>query len=32
MIDVELIDVSWCDRLPPELACRLRELLENPEG
>ena len=32
MIDVELIDESWCDRLPPELAARLRELLDNPEG
>jgi hypothetical protein len=32
MIDVELIDESWCDRLPPELASRLRELLDNPEG
>jgi len=32
MIDVELVDESWCDRLPPELAPRLRELLDNPNG
>ncbi len=32
MIDVELIDASWCQRLPPELAARLQELLDNPEG
>jgi hypothetical protein len=32
MIDVELVDVSWCGRLPPELAARLKELLDNPEG
>ena len=32
LIDVGLIDGSWCDRLPAELASRLRELLANPEG
>ena len=32
MIDVELVDPSWCDRVPPELAPRLKELLDNPEG
>jgi hypothetical protein len=32
MIDVELIDQSWCGRVPPELAERLKELLDNPEG
>jgi hypothetical protein len=32
MIDVELLDASWCDRLPPELAPRLKELLDNPNG
>ncbi len=32
MIDVGLIDESWCERLPPDLADRLKELLENPEG
>jgi hypothetical protein len=32
MIDVELVDAAWCERLPPELAARLKELLDNPEG
>jgi hypothetical protein len=32
MIDVELIDQSWVNRLPPELATRLQELLDNPES
>lgn len=32
MIDVELVDASWPQRLPPELAARLQELLDNPEG
>lgn len=32
MIDVELVDPTWCDRVPPELAPRLKELLDNPEG
>jgi hypothetical protein len=32
MIDVELIDDTWCEKLPPELAARLKELLANPEG
>jgi hypothetical protein len=32
MLDVELIDPSWRDRLPPELAARLQELLDNPDG
>jgi hypothetical protein len=32
MIDVELVDRSWRQRLPPELAARLQELLDNPEG
>ena len=31
-LDIGLIDASWCDRLPPEPAARLRELLDNPEG
>ncbi len=31
-IDVGLIDASWCARLPPELAKRLQELLDNPDG
>jgi hypothetical protein len=32
MIDVGLIDESWLPRLPDELASRLKELLDNPEG
>ena len=32
MIDVGLIDESWLARIPAELADRLRELLDNPEG
>jgi hypothetical protein len=32
MIDVGLVDETWLDRLPTELAPRLKELLENPEG
>ena len=32
MIDVELVDESWCARFPPELAARLKELLDNPNG
>ncbi len=31
MLDVELIDVSWLERLPTELAVRLKELIDNPE-
>lgn len=32
MIGVGLIDPTWLDRVPPELAARLQELLDNPEG
>jgi hypothetical protein len=32
MIDVGLVDESWLSRLPAELAPRLRELLDDPEG
>ena len=32
MIDVGLLDDTWCDRLAPELAARLKELLDNPNG
>ena len=31
MIDVELLDATWPARIPPELAARLQELLDNPE-
>lgn len=32
LISVGLVDESWCDRLPPGLAIRLRELLADPDG
>jgi hypothetical protein len=32
MIGVGLVDDSWLPKLPEELAARLTELLENPEG
>jgi len=30
-LDVELIDARWVHHVPPELAARLQELLDNPE-
>ncbi|CAN5768509.1 hypothetical protein BH23PLA1_BH23PLA1_29470 [soil metagenome] len=32
LIDVGLIDESWCGRFPPELAERLKHLIETPDG
>ena len=32
MIDVNLVDETWLQRLPAELGSRLKELLDNPEG
>lgn len=32
MLDVGLIDATWCMRLPPELAARLQHILDTPEG
>lgn len=32
MLDVRLIDASWCQRFPKELANRLQALIDNPEG
>ena len=32
MLEVELIDESWVDRFPPELAERLQRLINNPDG
>jgi hypothetical protein len=32
MIDVGLVDETWPARFQPELAERLQELLDNPEG
>jgi len=31
MLDVELIDADWVSKVPPILAPRLQELLDNPE-
>src|SRR5437588_2976084 len=30
LLDVELIDDSWCQKLPGELASRLQELIDSP--
>ncbi|MEX2175536.1 MAG: nucleotidyltransferase family protein [Pirellulaceae bacterium] len=32
MLELGLIDASWCQKLPPELAVRLQHLLDTPEG
>lgn len=32
LIDVELVDATWCARLPPELAARLQHLIDTPGG
>jgi hypothetical protein len=32
MLDVGLIDPSWCLRFPQELAARLQDLVDNPHG
>jgi hypothetical protein len=32
MIEVGLLDHSWLGRLQPELAARLKELLDDPDG
>lgn len=32
MIDIGLLDSQWLGRLPPDLAVRLKELLDNPES
>lgn len=32
MLDVGLIDASWPARFPPELAARLQQILDNPNG
>lgn len=32
MLDIGLVDASFCDRLPPVLAERLRHLIATPEG
>lgn len=32
MMEAGLVDDSWLPRLPPELAARLKELLDDPDG
>ena len=32
LLDVGLIDASWCSCLPPQLVARLQELIASPEG
>jgi hypothetical protein len=32
LLEVGLIDASWCDKLPEELAARLQTILDTPEG
>ena len=32
LVDVGLLDAAWLERLPADLASRLREILETPEG
>lgn len=32
LIDVGLIDASWLPKLPPELAARLKKILDTPDG
>ncbi len=31
LLEVGLIDAGWCERLPPELAARMRELIDSRE-
>lgn len=31
LLEVGLIDESWCDRVPPELGARLRELIDSSD-
>jgi hypothetical protein len=32
LLDVGLLDATWCTRFPPELGERLQQLVDNPEG
>ena len=32
LIEVGLVDATWCGRFPRELGARLQELIEHPEG
>ena len=31
LLEVGLIDESWCERFPPELGSRLHEIIESPD-
>jgi hypothetical protein len=32
LLEVGLMDATWLERLPPELAARLQTLIDTPEG
>lgn len=32
LLELEMIDTTWCRRYAPELAARLQELIDHPEG
>jgi hypothetical protein len=32
LINVGLVDASWLPKLPPELAARLKHILDTPDG
>ncbi len=32
LIGVGLVDATWLPKLPPELAARLKQILDTPEG
>jgi len=32
LLELEMIDANWCRRYVPELAARLQELIDHPEG
>jgi len=32
LLEVGLVDQTWCKRFPPALAARLQELIDNPQG
>jgi len=31
LLEVGLVDDSWCNRLPPDLATRLREVIDSSQ-
>ena len=32
LLEVGLIDATWCQKFPPALAARLQELIDNPNA